>query len=149
MKKGLITKEEFTKMYKTATDQPHQHDIGYGLIKHEGMSHPGGEQFCFSCQKTLIEIIDQAYSDGYKVGSGDLGKRTGAEYVGFEEKIEEARREEREKWDNEIEKAIKMNGVLVIDGKMYGLQKIEKMVVVNTGETINISSKKITNQTKK
>ena len=39
---------------------------------------------------------DEAYVEGYKAGGGDLGKRVGAEYVGFQEKIDEAVRETRQ-----------------------------------------------------
>ena len=46
-------------------------------------------------QKLLNQVRDEAYVEGYKAGSGDLGTRTGAEYVGFQEKIDEAVRETR------------------------------------------------------
>lgn len=38
--------------------------IGRGMIEHDGMSHPGGEQFCFDCKKTVPEILKECYNEG-------------------------------------------------------------------------------------
>ncbi len=34
------------------------HSFGQGMIEHDGISHPGGEQFCFNCKKTFQQILD-------------------------------------------------------------------------------------------
>ncbi len=51
---------------------------------------------------------------------------------------EQAREEEREKNDNILRRVIKMHGAILLDGKMYGLNEPKKMVIVNTGEVIDL-----------
>ena len=57
---------------------------------------------------------DEAYVEGYKAGGGDLGKRVGAEYVGFQEKIDEAVREERERMIDWVKTETLMGGPSII-----------------------------------
>ena len=49
--------------------------IGRGMIEHDGIKHPGGEQICLDCGMTLKEILEsvrtQAMSEGYKQGRFD------------------------------------------------------------------------------
>lgn len=46
-------------------------------------------------KKLLSLVKEEGYVQGYKDGSGDLGKRTASEYVGFNKKLEEAKEEGR------------------------------------------------------
>lgn len=40
------------------------HIIGRGMIEHSGISHPGGEQKCLDCFKTLESILKDSYTRG-------------------------------------------------------------------------------------
>jgi transcriptional regulator of NAD metabolism len=58
----------------------------------------------------------------------------------FEKALSSELDRQSEESENELRKVIQQHGALLIDGKMYALKHLTKMVVVNTGETIKIDS---------
>ena len=67
---------------------------------------------------------DKSYVEGYKACGGDTGKQVGIEYVGFQEKLDEAYEQGRKEGVRELAKLIDGEVILPFGGSELKRQRI-------------------------